>query len=90
MFVGFTVAGASLPVLNVGERGIITRFIGNDTKVVVKLKMLGLDRGAAIEIVKQFPNTIVRTGAQQIALSERLSRAIYVRTFSSSEIEIAN
>ncbi len=90
MFVGFTVAGASLPALYVGERGIITRLLGDDIEVIEKLQTLGLGRGAEIEIVKQFPNTTVKSGAKQIALSERLSRAIYVRTFSSSEIALAN
>ena len=89
MFVGFTVAGASLPLLNVGEQGIIARLTGQDEGINQRLKALGLDRGAAIEIVKKFPNTIVKAGTKQIALSERLSRAIYVRTFSSSNLKIA-
>lgn len=80
MFTGFTVSGASLPLLNVGERGVIARLTNTDADALRDLKALGLDRGSSIRMVKRYPNFVISTGGKQVTLSKRLSRAIYVRT----------
>lgn len=83
MFNGFTVSGASLPLLNIGERGIIARLTSADADTVRELRSLGFDRGASIRMVQRSPHCVVSTGGKQVTLSKRLSRAIYVRTKSS-------
>lgn len=83
MFNGFTVSGASLPLLNIGERGVISRLTSADAEALRELKALGLDRGTSIRMVQRSPNFVVSTGGKQVALSKRLSRAIYVRTKAS-------
>lgn len=80
MFDSFTLSGSSLALLNVGEQGVISRFTHTDARVMQTLEALGLELGTSIQLVKQFPNVVVSTGAKQIALTRQLSHAIYVRT----------
>ncbi|MBE9138682.1 ferrous iron transport protein A [Nodosilinea sp. LEGE 07088] len=84
MFTGFTVSGSSLPLMKVGERGIIARLASTDASAVRDLKALGLDRGKSIHLIERFPNFVVSTGGKQIALSKRLRQSIYVRTKPTS------
>lgn len=80
VFESFTVSGSSLPLLNVGEEGTISRFVSNNIDTIQNLKNLGLDRGTPIQMVERFPNVVVKTGEREIALCNQLSRAVYVRT----------
>ena len=80
MFERFSVSGSSLPLLNVGEEGTISRLVGNNTDAIQNLKTLGLDRGTPIQMVERFPNVVVKIGEREIALSKQLSHAVYVRT----------
>ena len=80
MFDSFTVSGASLPLLNVGERGVISSLTDTDANAMQNLKALGLDRGTPIQVVKRLPNMVVKTEEGEITLSKQLSCAIYVRT----------
>lgn len=80
MFERFTVSGASLPLLNAGEKGTISRLVGNNADAIQSLKTLGLDRGTPIQVVGRFPHIVVKTGEREIALSKQLSNAVYVRT----------
>lgn len=84
MFTGFTVSGSSLPLMKVGERGIITRFTSTDTRAIRELKALGLDRGKSVRLVQQFPNFVISAGGKQLALSKRLRQSIYVRVKATS------
>ncbi|MEO1068730.1 MAG: FeoA family protein [Cyanobacteria bacterium J06638_6] len=79
MFTGFTVSGSSLPLMKVGERGVIANLTGTDTTTVKELRALGLDRGTSIRLIGRFPNFVVSTGTKQVSLSKRLSKSIYVR-----------
>ncbi len=85
MFTGFTVSGSSLPLMNVGEQGVIARLTSSDAEILRELRTLGLDRGTTIRLIERFPNFVVSTGAKQIALSKRLSKSIYVRLKTSRD-----
>lgn len=84
MFTGFTISGSSLPLMKVGERGVITRFTSTDSHAIRELKALGLDRGKSVRLIQQFPNFIVSTDGKQLALSKRLRQSIYVRVKATS------
>jgi ferrous iron transport protein A len=79
MFTGFTVSGSSLPLMNVGEQGVIARLAKSDAEAVRDLKSLGLTQGTKIRLVERFPSFVVSTGAKRVALNKRLSRSVYVR-----------
>lgn len=79
MFRRFTVSGAALQVLNVGDRGIISRFTEDDPLVLSHLQSLGLDRGKAIAVTQRHPNFVVSTENGYLTLSPPLVSAIYVR-----------
>lgn len=80
MFTGFTISGASLQLLRVGERGIIARVKGADPLVSDQLRRLGLMPGVAITLEQRFPRFIVRTRHGSSALTQAMIQAIYVRT----------
>jgi Fe2+ transport system protein FeoA len=79
MFHQFTVSGAALQVLNVGDRGMITRFIQDDPLTLSHLESLGLVRGKAIAVTQRHPDFIVSTESGYLTLSPSLVSAIYVR-----------
>ena len=79
MFSRFTVSGASLQVLNVGDRGTIARFPRADPSTLAHLQKLGLDRGTEITITQRYPNFIVSTANGNLTLPPSLISAIYVR-----------
>jgi ferrous iron transport protein A len=79
MFSGFTVSGASLQVLNVGDRGTISRFTRTDPSTLSHLQSLGLDRGKAIAVTQRHPNFIVSTEDGHLTLPPLLVSAIYAR-----------
>ncbi|MGF1568577.1 MAG: FeoA family protein [Nodosilinea sp.] len=79
MFTEFTVSGSSLPLLKVGEQGIINRLTGTDASAIKDLRALGLDRGTSIRLIERSPDFVVSTGGKHVALSKRLRQAIYVR-----------
>ena len=75
----FTVAGSSLKLLSIGERGIITRLNSEDETTSQKLRTMGITLGSSITLEQRFPRFIVRSGVNRFALSDPLVRAIYVR-----------
>ncbi len=79
MFSGFTVSGASLQVLNVGERGTIARFVRADTATLSCLQALGLNQGKIIAVTQRHPNFQVSTEDGELTLPPSLVRSIYVR-----------
>jgi Fe2+ transport system protein FeoA len=79
MFSGFTVSGASLQVLNVGDRGTIARFPRADPSTLSHLQELGLDRGTEITVTQRYPNFRVSTKDGYLTLPPSLVQAIYVR-----------
>lgn len=79
MFTGFTISGASLKMLRVGERGMIARIQDTDPSVVDQLRRLGLVPGTPITLEQRFPRFIVRTHQGPLALTQAMIQAIYVR-----------
>ncbi|HIK43804.1 MAG TPA: ferrous iron transport protein A [Leptolyngbyaceae cyanobacterium M65_K2018_010] len=79
MFNGFTVSGASLQVLNVGDCGTIARFPRADPLTLSHLQALGLDRGKQITVTQRHPYFRVSTEDGQLTLPPSLVQMIYVR-----------
>lgn len=79
MFDRFTVSGAALQVLNVGDRGTIARFTQTDPVILSHLESLGLGRGKAIAVTQRHPNFVVSTEDRHLTLPPSLVNAIYVR-----------
>jgi ferrous iron transport protein A len=79
MFNGFTISGASLQVLNVGDRGTIARFPRADPATLSLLQKLGLNRGTEITVIQRSPNFRIRTADGHLTLPPALVQAIYVR-----------
>ncbi|WOD40112.1 ferrous iron transport protein A [Nodosilinea sp. E11] len=79
MFSGFTISGASLQVLNVGDRGTISRFTRTDPSTLSHLQSLGLDQGKAIAVTQRYPNFMVSTEDGHLTLPPSLVSVIYVR-----------
>ena len=79
MFTGFTVSGASLKLLKVGERGTIARIRDTNPTVMEELRKLGLSPGTSITLEQRFPRFIVRTHQGPLALTQGMIQAIYVR-----------
>lgn len=86
MFSGFTVSGASLQVLNVGDRGTISRFTCTDPATLSHLQSLGLAPGSAIAITQRYPNFIISTEDGSLTLPPSLVSAIYLRLASVPQI----
>lgn len=84
MFSGFTISGASLQVLNVGDRGTIARFPRADPSTLSYLQELGLERGTEITVTQRYPNFRVSTKDGPLTLSPLLVQAIYVRLTSGN------
>jgi ferrous iron transport protein A len=76
---GFTISGASLQVLNVGDRGTIARFTRADPSILSHLQELGLDRGTEIAVTQRHPKFRVSTQEGHLTLPPSLVQAIYVR-----------
>ncbi len=68
-----------MQVLNVGDRGTISRFIRADPSTLSHLQSLGLDRGTKIAVTQRHPNFRVSTKDGHLTLSPSLASAIYVR-----------
>lgn len=79
MFSSFTVSGASLQVLKVGERGTIARFPRADSSTLSHLQELGLNRGTEITVTQRYPRFRVSTADGHLTLPPSLVQAIYVR-----------
>ncbi|NJM97151.1 MAG: ferrous iron transport protein A [Phormidesmis sp. RL_2_1] len=80
MFTGFTISGASLSLLHVGERGVVARVRDNDPLVADQIRRLGLSPGTSITLEQRFPRFVVRTRKGTTALTQAMIQAIYVRT----------
>lgn len=76
---GLTMTGASLKILKVGAKGIITGFSNTNDRVMRKLKSMDLRPGMSITLEQRFPRFIIAAGFQRFALDEALIHAIYVR-----------
>ncbi|MEM8807640.1 MAG: ferrous iron transport protein A [Cyanobacteria bacterium P01_G01_bin.38] len=83
MFTGFTISGASLKLLKVGERGVIARVKGANPAVADQLRRLGLSPGTSITLEQRFPRFVLRTHKGPLALTQTMIQSIYVRTRAS-------
>ena len=79
MFNSFKVSGASLKLLKVGERGVISRVRSTNPTVAEQLKRLGLSPGTSIILIQRFPRFVVRTRRGPLALTQSMIQSIYVR-----------
>ncbi|MGP1373771.1 MAG: FeoA family protein [Almyronema sp.] len=79
MLVGFTLSGASLQTLSIGEQGIIARFTQADAYTLAQLQAIGLEPGTAITLEQRHPKFVVKTASGRLALTAQMVRAIYVR-----------
>lgn len=75
----FTVQGCSLNLLKAREQGVVSRIQGKDDSVVQKLRSMNITPGTQVTVEQRSPRFIVRVGCDQIALSDPLRDAIYVR-----------
>ncbi|TVQ08599.1 MAG: ferrous iron transport protein A [Leptolyngbya sp. DLM2.Bin27] len=79
MLSSFTISGASLQMLNVGDRGTIARFPRADPSTLSHLQELGLDQGTEITVTQRYPKFKISTKDGHLTLSPGLVNAIYVR-----------
>jgi len=79
MFTGFTISGASLKMLKVGEQGVIARIRDADPTVADQIRRLGLSPGTSIVLEQRFPRFVVRSREGSLALTQAMIQAIYVR-----------
>lgn len=79
MFTPFSVAGCSLELLKLGEKGIVTFCKVQDQAVLQKLRSLGLTTGSSITIEQEFPSLLIKVGSILLEIDKELARAIYVR-----------
>ncbi|MEL7068665.1 MAG: ferrous iron transport protein A [Cyanobacteria bacterium J06581_3] len=79
MFTGFTISGASLKLLRVGERGVIARVKDANPTVAEEIRRLGLFPGTSITLKQRFPRFVVLTHKGPLALTQDMIQAIYVR-----------
>jgi ferrous iron transport protein A len=75
----FSVKGASLNLLRVGERGVVMRVGALPIAQTLQLQEMGIKPGRAISVEQQAPNFVVRVGGQRYPLNRALTNAIYVR-----------
>ena len=75
----FTVAGSSLELLNLGERGVFTKFKSQDETIINKLIAMGIIPGVLITLEQRFPSFVIKVGQTRLAIDREIARAIYVR-----------
>ncbi len=76
---GFTIAGATLSLLQVGEQGIITRIAQTHESVARQLAHMGLVPGTTIAVEQRSPHYVIRVGQQQLTLNSIMAQTIYLR-----------
>lgn len=76
---GFTIAGATLSLLQVGEQGIITRIAQKHEPVARQLEHMGLVPGTTIAVEQRSPHYVIRVGQQQLTLHPGMAQTIYLR-----------
>lgn len=74
-----TLEGSSLKLLKQKERGTVTRIDRSNSEVVQKLQSMNITIGTTITVEQRSPRFLLRVGLDQIALSDSLQEAIYVR-----------
>jgi ferrous iron transport protein A len=79
MFTRFSVAGCSLELLKLGERGIVTFCKNQDEKILTKLISMGVTPGTTITLKQNFPSFIIKITNTDLPLDIETVRAIYVR-----------
>ncbi|EKV00074.1 FeoA domain-containing protein [Leptolyngbya sp. PCC 7375] len=80
MFTSFTVSGASLKALKVGEHGVISRIRGINPAVVDQLRKAGLSPGTSLSLEQRSPRFVVRTRQGTVPLTQAMIQSVYVRT----------
>lgn len=76
---GFSVQGASLKLLRIGERGVITKINPLQDRSAQTLREMGLMPGQMITLEQRFPRFIVRIGNRHHSLDPVSINAVYVR-----------
>jgi len=74
-----TLEGSSPKLLKPKERGTVTRIDSSKTEVVQKLRSMNITIGTMITVEQRSPRFLLRVGSNQVALSDPLQNAIYVR-----------
>ncbi|WP_017716672.1 FeoA family protein [Kamptonema formosum] len=76
---GFTVAGASLDLLEIGERGTVTHFINPDSATFAQLREMGITPGLPVTLEQRSPCFVIKAGETLLPLAKEMARSIYVR-----------
>lgn len=77
---GFTIEGSSLKLLKPQEQGIVSRIDSSRGDFVAqKLRSMNITLGTRVTVEQRSPRFLLRVGADQVALSDPLQDAIYVR-----------
>ncbi len=79
----FVVSGSSLKLLQIGERGVVSRLGGVDDRLLQALRAMGITPGTSITVEQRFPRFLVKVGGDRWALSEDLIHAVYVRVIDN-------
>lgn len=79
LFQGFSISGASLKLLGLGETGIVARLKQIDDYTAQKLREMEILPGTSLTLEQRSPRFVVRTSTQSHALNDRMIQAIYVR-----------
>lgn len=76
---GFTLAGSSLKLMNIGEGGVVTALRNADDTVMRKLTEMGVLPGKSITLEQRFPRFVVKVGTRRFALDNTMIHSVYVR-----------
>jgi ferrous iron transport protein A len=79
MFSKFRIAGSSLALLKIGERGIVKFCNIKDEKILKELISMGVIPGASITLEQRFPCFVIKVEENRLTLQKEIARRIYVR-----------
>ncbi len=79
----FTVSGATLSLLNAGERGMVTRVTSADQTIVQKLAAMGVVPGTTVTLEQRSPRYRIKVDEHQFIIGDETAQAIYVRLTES-------
>ncbi len=75
----FTIAGSTLSLLQVGERGIVTRIKTANETLMQRLRAVGVVPGTVVTLERRSPHYLIRVGDTALTLRSEDAHAIYVR-----------
>jgi ferrous iron transport protein A len=74
-----TLAGSSLALLRVGERGTIISIQKTDDRTAGKLRSMGLSPGVSFRLKTRSPSFTIEVGSRSLQLDDKMQRSLYVR-----------